>query len=128
MLKITHPNPKSCSKCCKMLKSNFSFLGVTFIVGGMLKCPTLTLKIVPNAAKCLKTVPNVAKCLNPTFIFGCDVHGWGMLKWPTLTLKVVPNVAKCLDPTFHFGCDMLGWGYAENSPPQPENSNFQMSI
>ena len=51
MLKMTHPNPKSCSKCHKMPKSNFIF-----------------------------------------------------------------------------GCDMLGWGYAENTPPQPENSDFQMSI
>ena len=82
-----NPNPKSDSKCCKMPKYSFLFLGATFMFGGMLKCPTLT-----------------------------------------LTLKVVPNVAKCLDTTFHFGCDMLGCGYAENPPPKPENSDFQMSI
>ena len=30
---MTHPNPKSCSKCFKIPRSNFSFLGVTFMVG-----------------------------------------------------------------------------------------------
>ena len=92
-----NPNPKSCSKCCKMPKSNFSFLGAMFMVGGMLKCLTLTLS--------LKVVPNVAKCLNPTFhIFGIMFMVGGMLKCPTLTLtlNVVPNVTKCLDTTFHF--------------------------
>ena len=29
-----NPNPKICSKCHKMPKSNFIFLGVTFMVGG----------------------------------------------------------------------------------------------
>ena len=33
---MTHTNPKckSCSKCHKMPKSNFLFLGATFMVGG----------------------------------------------------------------------------------------------
>ena len=43
-----------------------------FMVGGMLKCPTLTLKVVPN----------FAKCLNPTFIFWCNVHGWEYAEMP----------------------------------------------
>ena len=36
-----------------MPKYNFLFLGATFMVGGMLKCPTLTLtpKIVPSVTK-----------------------------------------------------------------------------
>ena len=42
---MTHPNPKSCSKCCKMPKCNFSFLGVICLVGGVLKIPQLNLKI-----------------------------------------------------------------------------------
>ena len=37
MLKITHPNPKSCSKCYYVPRSNFSFLGVKCLVGCMLK-------------------------------------------------------------------------------------------
>ena len=52
--------PKNCSKCCKMPKYNFLFLGVTFMVGDMLKC---------------------------------------------------------LDKAFHFGYDMLSSDYAENPPP-----------
>ena len=41
-----------------MPKYNFLILGVTFMVGVMLKCPflTLTLKVVPNVAKCLNTM------------------------------------------------------------------------
>ena len=58
---MPHPNPKSCSRCCKMPKYNFLFLGAKFMVGGMLKCPMLTLT--------LKVVPNVTKCLNTTFYF-----------------------------------------------------------
>ena len=42
---MTHPNPKSCSKCGKMPKSHFSFLGVTCLVGGMLKIHQPNLKI-----------------------------------------------------------------------------------
>ena len=42
---MTNPNPKSCSKCCKMPKSNFSFLGVTCLVGGVLKIPQPNLRI-----------------------------------------------------------------------------------
>ena len=38
---MTHPNPnpKSCSKCCKIPKSNFLFLGVMFMVGGYAEMP-----------------------------------------------------------------------------------------
>ena len=69
---MPHPNPKSCSKCCKMPKSNILFLGAMFMVGGMLKCPTLTLT--------LKVVANVTKCLNPTFFLGAIFMIGGMLK------------------------------------------------
>ena len=53
-----NPNPKSCFKCNKMPKSNFLFLGVTFIVG-----------YAEMTHPKLKVFPNVAECLNPTFYF-----------------------------------------------------------
>ena len=108
----------------------------------MLKCLTLTLKIVPN----------VAKCLNTTFYFGCDIHGWRYAQMPHPNPKSCSKCHKMLKynflfwgacswlryaqmpcpkylvTIFHFGCDMLGGGYSENPPPQPENSDFQMSI
>ena len=48
MLKMTDPNSKSCSKCCKMPKFNFSFLGLMFIVLGYAKMTH------PNPKTCSK--------------------------------------------------------------------------
>ena len=44
---MTHPNldPKYCSKCSKMPKSNFSFLGATFMVVGYAEMTHPNLKI-----------------------------------------------------------------------------------
>ena len=83
---MPHPNPnlKSCSKCCKMPKSSILFLGVTFMVVDMLKCPTPTLT--------LKVVPNVAKCLDMTLHFGCDMLGCGYAENPP---------PKCENSDFH---------------------------
>ena len=80
-----NPNPKSCSKCHKMSKSNFLFLGVTcMVLGGMLKCPILTLT--------LKVVPNVKKCLNPTLFLGTMfmVGGYAEMTHPN-----PKNCSKC---------------------------------
>ena len=108
---MTHPNPKSCSKWCKMPKSNLIFLDALPMAGGMLKWPTLTLKVVSN----------VAKCLNPTFYFWAWCSWWwGMLKCPTPTLKVVANVTKCLNPTFHFWVQHSWLGVCWNAPPNPK--------
>ena len=74
MLQMTQPNPKCCSKCCKMPKFNFSFLGAMFMVGGYAEMTHLTLN--------LKAVPNVTEWLNQTFIFGCDMLGWGYAENP----------------------------------------------
>ena len=81
---MTHPNPKSGSKCCKMPKSNFSFLGATFMVGGYAEITH------PNPKSCSKC----HKIRRSNFlIFGCDVHGRGMLKIPHPNLKI--QISKC---------------------------------
>ena len=51
---MTNPNPKNCSKCHKMHRSNFSFLGVTCLVGGMLKIPNVNLKKNRFSNVCIK--------------------------------------------------------------------------
>ena len=76
------PYPKSCSKCHKMPRSNFSFLGVICLVGGMLKWPTLTLKVVQN----------VITCLDPTF------HFWVWLAWLGYAENPPPQPKKLFQP------------------------------
>ena len=111
---MTHPNPKSCSKCYKMPKSNFLFLGATFMVRGYAEMPHPN----PNPKTC-------SKCyiMTKSNFFYLVWHSWlgGVLKCPTLTLKVVPNVAKCLNPTFYYW-EWCSWlGYAEMPHPNPKS-------
>ena len=70
---MTHPNPKSCSKCCKMPKSIFLFLGVTFMVGRYTEMPHPN----PNAKSCSKC----HKMPKSNFLFfGATFMVGGMLK------------------------------------------------
>ena len=66
---MTHPNLKSCSKCYKVPKSNFLFLGVTFMVGGYAEMPHPN----PNpksCSKCYKMPKSNFLFLGATFIVG----------------------------------------------------------
>ena len=117
---MTHPNsnPKSCSKYCKMPKSNFLFLGVTFMVwGDILKWLTLT----PT----LKVVPNVGKCLNPTFhiwVWHLWLGGYAEMTHPNPNPK---NFSKCYKmPKSNFlflGAMFMVGGYAEMTHPNPKS-------
>ena len=70
---MTHPNSntKSCSKCRKMPKSNFSFLGVTFMVG---RYAEMTHPNPKSYSKCCKMPKSNFSFLGVTFMVG------GMLK------------------------------------------------
>ena len=114
MLKCPTLTLKSCSKCHKMPKSNFLFLGVTFMVGGYAEMPHPNPK---SCSKCHKMPKSTFLFLGATFMVG------GMLKCPTLTLtlKVVPNVTKCLNPTCHFWVQRFMVGEsAEMTHPSPK--------
>ena len=81
---MPHPNahPKTCCKCCKMPKSNFLFLGTTFVVVGYSEM------LHPNPK-------SVTKSLNLTFLFlGVTCFVGGMLKIPHPNLKI--QIFKCL--------------------------------
>ena len=89
---MTHPNPRSCSKCLKMPRSNFEFLGVTFLVWGMLKIIHSSPRSCP---KCYKMHRSSFSVLGATFLVG------GMLKIPThnsnitVTWKSKIQIFKC---------------------------------
>ena len=62
---MTYPNPKSCSKCYKISRSNFSFLGVTFMVGGSAE---ITHPNPKSYSKCHKMPKSNISFLGATFM------------------------------------------------------------
>ena len=103
---------------CKMPKSNFSFLGVTFMFGGHAEMTTLTLT--------LQVVPNVATCLNPTFHFWCDIYGWryAEMTHPNPNPSSCSKCCKMPKSNFSFlGVTFMFGGHAEMTQPNPNPSS-----
>ena len=102
---MTYPNPKSCSKCCKMPKSNFLFLDVMFMVQGYAEMTH------PNPKSCSKCC-KMPKSNLPFLVVTCLAGGMLKIPHPNLNMNAteknhLPPCSQSCNLTLQLYCLVL---------------------